>query len=102
MVHSAYLYPFSSTLDKKQQNMFVLLLSKHNDMIMYVAIRRGPNNVTPCIPLSTVDKDKSINISSCECNKVVTDILAKLSFLLILKTQITTHNLSYSGSLKSK
>ena len=32
---------------------------------------------------------------SCECKKVVTDILAKLSFLLILIIQVKTHNLRH-------
>ena len=39
--------------------------------------------------------------SSCECDKVVSDILAKLSFLLIWKLKVKTHSCTVSSRLKS-
>ena len=41
-------------------------------------------------------------ISSCECNKIVTDILAKFKYLLIWKIQSKSHNSKFSPTLKTK
>ena len=40
--------------------------------------------------------------SSCECNKVLIDILAKLSFLLVWEKHVKTHNSWFSLMLKTE
>ena len=53
------------------------------------------------LPWDSLFENRGI-IWSCECKKVVSDILGEIEFLFILNVQIKWHILSYSEYLSSK
>ena len=59
-------------------------------------------NLFPVRISTTFYAIRSVLISSCECKKVVTDILAKNSFLLSIENTFKTHILSFTPGHKPK